>query len=193
MKCSAGNDKITYNYHDQGVLCGAPSTASASYTPSTIIQPAPVDVSSETATRNSVNPFHERTTGLVISSEVITTQNDSMTQKSSTGDRSRHIEQPHITIVPEKSTSERRENHYEVYARNKATQPSRAKNSEEYDKEGDQDIAQGTIYVQIAVVIYVSIITIISAYFLSRELRLRCRRQYDKNNEPLYEEQKFLS
>jgi hypothetical protein len=116
-----------------------------------------------------------------------------MTQKSSTGGRSRHIEQPHSTIVPEKGTSERRENHYEVYARSKATQPSRAKNGEEYDKEGEQDIAQGTIYVQIAVVIYISIITIISAYFVSRQVRLKCRRQYDKNNEPLYEELNFRS
>jgi hypothetical protein len=188
MKCSEGNDIITYNYHDQDVLCGAPSTASASYTPSTIIQAAPDDVSSETATRTSVNPLHERTNGLVISSEVITTQNDSIT-----GGRSRHIEQSHSTIFPEKGTSEIRDNHYKVYARSKATQPSRAKNREEYDKEGDQDNAQGTIYVQISVVIYVSIITIISAYFLSRELRLKCRRQYDKNNEPLYEELNFLS
>jgi hypothetical protein len=116
-----------------------------------------------------------------------------MTQKSSTGDRSRHIEQPQSTIVLEKGKSESRDNHYKVYARSKATQPSRSINREEYDKEGEQDIAQGTIYVQIAVVIYVSIITIVSAYFLSREVRLRCRRQYDKNNEPLYEEQNFLS
>jgi hypothetical protein len=199
MKCSAGNDnKIIYNYHDQDLLCGGPSTVSASYTPSTIIQAAPVDVSSETANRTSVNPFHERTTGLGISSEVITTQNDSMTQKSSTGGKSRHTEQPHSTIVPGKGTSERRENHHEVYARSKATQPSGSKNREENDKEGDchcgkQDIAQGTIYVQIAVVIYVSIITIISAYFVSRQVILKCRRQRDRYNEQLHEKQNFLS
>jgi hypothetical protein len=199
MKCSAGYDnKITYNYQDQDVLCGAPSTASASYTPSTIIQAAPADVSSETATRTSVNPFHERTTGLVISLEVMPTQNDSMTQKSSTGDRSRHTEQPHSTIVLEKNTSERRDNRYEVYARSKAAQPSRSKHREEYDKEGDchcakQDIAQGTIYVQTAVVIYVSIITIICAYFVSREVRLKWRRQHDRYNEPLHEKKNFIS
>jgi hypothetical protein len=159
MKCSAGNDnKIIYNYHDQDVLCRAPSTASASYTPSTIIQAAPVDVSSETATRTSVNYFHERTTVLVTSSEVITTQNDSMTQKSSTGGSSRHIEQPHSTIVLEKGKSERRENRYEVDVRSKAAQPSRSKNSEKYDKEGDchcgnLDIAQGTSHVQIALAV----------------------------------------
>jgi hypothetical protein len=199
MKCYAGNDnKITYNYHDQGVLCGAPSTASASYTPSTIIQPAPVDVSSETATRTSVNSFHERTTVLVTSSEVITTQNDAMTQKSSTGGKSRHTDQPHSTLVPGKRTSERRENHYEVYARSMVAQPSRAKNREENDKEGDchcgkQDIAQGIIYVQIAVLVYVIIITVICAYSVSREERLKCRRQRDRYNEPLHEKQNFLS
>jgi hypothetical protein len=116
-----------------------------------------------------------------------------MTQKSSTGDRSRHIEQPQSTIVLEKGKSESRDNHYKIYARSMVTQPSRAINGEEYDKEGDQDISQGTIYVQIAVVIYVSIITIISAYFLSREVRRKCRRQYDRYNESLHEKLNFIS
>jgi hypothetical protein len=105
-----------------------------------------------------------------------------MTQKSSTGGRSRHIEQPHSTIVLEKGTSERRENHYEIYVRSKATQPSRAKNSEEYDKEGDQDIAQGTNYVIAALV---CVLIIICAYIVSREVRLKCRRQRDSYNEEL--------
>jgi hypothetical protein len=75
------------------------------------------------ATITPVNSVHERTTESNISFEVITTQNeDSTTQKTSTGSRSRHIEQPHNTTVLEEGTSARRENRDEFYASSMATQ-----------------------------------------------------------------------
>jgi hypothetical protein len=249
MICLERNgNKIIYNYHNQSVLCGGPSTASASYTPSTLIQPTPVDVtsetatrtsvnsfhkrttgsnissdaittqnedsatasasytpstiiqpapddvSSETATRTSVNSFHERTTGSVISSDAITTQNEDSATASASYTPSTLIQPAPVDVSSEtetrasvnsfheRTTGSNISSHarttqnedsvttsasytfsYEVSARSKATQPARSKNSEEYDKEGDQDNAQGTICVPTAVLVYVSIITIICA------------------------------